>query len=110
MGRPRRNVYRATRANFVRAEVPERPPDHVSRSGSAYWYTDEGMYRLSDHFGYDIKSCDWLLEGHGYGYGKHYFPDPDADIGWSIDPYVVFAHLEEDPVCGFCPWEGFEPK
>jgi hypothetical protein len=58
------NFHDATRAVFE--EVPldvinGRQPDFVSASGSMYWRTATGVYRLSDHWGLGIRSCDWYL-------------------------------------------------
>lgn len=49
-------------------------------TSSKYWYTDEGVYRESDHWG-ECRKCYWTLEGN-----------------------------EEDGerVVGFCRWEDFE--
>ena len=100
-----------TRANFVSCEAPMTEPDYVSKSGSRYWYTDQGVYRESDHFGHGVRSCDWTLDGYGYGYRMHLWPDPSSPSGWMIDG--GFMHEEEEIgvyVCGFCPWEGFVKK
>lgn len=59
----RDNFFRDTNANFVSAEKPDRPADYVSSSGSAYWYEDGGVYRSSDHWGSNIASCNWYLDG-----------------------------------------------
>ena len=49
-----------TQGRFEPCDVPEREPDFRSAS-SAYWYTDEGVTRLSDHWGTHINSCSWQL-------------------------------------------------
>lgn len=36
-------------------------PDFVSGSGSAYAYTDKGVYRISNHWLKETASCDWRL-------------------------------------------------
>ncbi len=57
------NYYTATKASFTSCAKPETTPDYISDSGSRYWYTDEGVIRFSNHWGYGIASCDWLLDG-----------------------------------------------
>jgi uncharacterized coiled-coil protein SlyX len=56
--------------------VPKRPrgePSHVSynrrtgKKSSEYWYTAEGVIRGSDHWGADVASCSWFIEGRRYG-------------------------------------------
>src|SRR5690606_27466462 len=47
---------------------------------SRYWYTDEGVYRESDHWG-KCRNCYWTLDG-------------DDE--------------EEERVVGFCRWEDFD--
>ena len=49
-----------TQGRFEPCDAPEREPDFRS-ARSAYWYTDEGVTRLSDHWGTHINSCSWQL-------------------------------------------------
>lgn len=56
------NFYKATVADWNRCEIPERDPDYVSFSGSAYWDYGNRVRRLSDHWG-EVASCKWLLTG-----------------------------------------------
>ena len=35
---------------------------HVG-SGSDYWYGESGVVRYSDHWGSEVASCDWYLDG-----------------------------------------------
>jgi hypothetical protein len=58
------NFHDRTKAIFhllPLAEKPHRKADYTSASGSRYWKTREGVYRLSDHWGEAIRSCDWYL-------------------------------------------------
>ena len=57
------NFNKATVADWSRCEIPERKPDYISFSGSAYWDYGNRVRRLSDHWGI-VRSCKWLLEGH----------------------------------------------
>ena len=42
--------------------TPNREPDFRSSSYSEYWYTKEGVYRKSNHWG-NVSSCKWPLDG-----------------------------------------------
>jgi hypothetical protein len=58
------NFHDATRAVFEEVSlevIRERQPDFISASGSMYWRTARGVYRLSNHWGLGIRSCDWYL-------------------------------------------------
>ncbi len=60
------NFYRETVANWSRCEIPDRIPDYVSYSGSAYWDFGDRVRRYSDHWGIRIASCSWYLEFKTY--------------------------------------------
>jgi len=45
------------------AHLPQRPADFMSPSGSQYWNNKFGVYRLADHWGQGIRSCNWYLRG-----------------------------------------------
>lgn len=47
---------------------------------SKYWYSKEGVYRCSDHWG-DVAECKWNLNS---------------------------SHQKGETVIGFCKWEDFE--
>ena len=81
------NFYMGTEASWEDAEEPEREADYVSDSGSAYWYTEGGVFRKSNHWGYEVASCDWFLG--------------DDESSWE-DSHGIR--------CGFCPWDGFKAK
>lgn len=85
------NFFVSTKADFAKCDKPAREPDYVSGSGSAYWYTEDGVIRMSDHWGAGVASCDWYLDGEAYGYGMH-----------------LNGTREHDTICAFCAWEGFE--
>ena len=56
----------ATFANFKKVrqvDLPKKQPDFVSKSGSRYWYDGDKVYRMSNHWGRIIASCNWLLDG-----------------------------------------------
>ena len=81
------NFYMGTEAHWNDAEAPEREADYVSDSGSAYWYTECGVFRKSNHWGYEVASCDWFL-----GYDESSWEDSNGIR------------------CGFCPWDVFKAK
>lgn len=74
--------YLATIATFTRVNRrPDREPDYISKKdyfiepndvfeegewvekiSSRYWYTEDGVFRESDHWG-DVATCHWPLEG-----------------------------------------------
>ena len=35
----------------------------MSGSGSDYWYGESGVVCYSDHWGSEVASCDWYLDG-----------------------------------------------
>lgn len=60
----RSNFHRHTFCVFREAALPEiegRWPDYTSKSGSSYYFTEAGVYRLSHHWG-RAANCKWRLE------------------------------------------------
>lgn len=82
------NFYCGTTAEWTSCPRPVRHPDHMSGLGSDYWYGESGVVRYSDHWGSEVASCDWYLDG----VARCSFDDHD---GWR---------------CGFAPWTEFELK
>ena len=78
------NFYCGTTAEWTSCPRPMRHPDHMSGSGSDYWYGESGVVRYSDHWGSEVASCDWYLDG----VARCSFDDHD---GWR---------------CGFARWTG----
>lgn len=66
------NFMKSTNANFTPCVKPEREPDFTSPSGSQYWYENGGVIRHSDHWGAEIASCNWFLDGNHSAYGASY--------------------------------------
>ena len=67
------NFFDCTACNWKQVNnTMEKDPDYVSDSGSKYWYTESGVYRLSDHWGFGVGSCDWLL-------------NEDPELSWRDD-------------------------
>ena len=80
------NFHTRSAAIFKEAAKPEGQPDFVSESGSAYWYTNQGVYRASNHWG-NVASCDWGLDG----------------VCEANTPCVVLPF----EICGFALWSDF---
>ncbi|MEO1585411.1 MAG: hypothetical protein AAFR96_12685 [Planctomycetota bacterium] len=56
------NFHEATFVDYEACETPDRPPDFISRSRSAYWDLGDRVVRHSDHWG-RVSRCLWLLDG-----------------------------------------------
>lgn len=60
----RNNFFNTTYCVFRGAplrEISRRKPHYISASGSSYYYTKLGVYRLSNHWGRAAK-CNWRLQ------------------------------------------------
>ena len=79
------NFFMGTKATFVPCDEPNREPDYVSNSGSAYWYDESGVIRSSNHWGSGVASCDWYMDGIEV-----------SSFNWMAD------------MSGFCAWDSFE--
>lgn len=85
----RDNFYKNTRCVFTLRQrcFGSQDPDYVSDSGSRYWFTDEGVYRIADHWGHVGNECYWKLVQ-----------------GWDrCPPEAKKLHT------GFAYWADFEP-
>ena len=56
------NFFGNSIADFYRCEIPDRDPDFVSFTGSAYWDYGNKIRRLSDHWG-KLRTSIWFLDG-----------------------------------------------
>lgn len=73
------NFMNYTIAEFTNIDLLNNwKPDYISESGSQYMHTDEGVYRLSDHWG-EVSSCIWTINEKQY-------------------PFTI----------GFCKWKDFK--
>lgn len=103
------DYFTATVATWERAKPPKGRPDYVSGSGSTYWYTKEGVYRSSDHWGSSVATCSWYLRGEN---------DLKAAIGafggsgsdWFVGTGEDRDRLLHKDAAAFCPWSGFVRK
>ena len=46
------------------SEIENQKPHYKSKSGSSYFFTEAGVYRLSDHWG-RAANCKWRLQASG---------------------------------------------
>lgn len=74
--------------------LPKTPEDFKSKSGSRYYFTTNGVYRLSDHWGRAAR-CKWRLEalpqssrGQRLGYANWTDFHPDND--WEKLYFIVY--------------------
>src|SRR5690554_1176140 len=76
------NFYKNTFAVFTKTVQPENfvKPHYISKYGSRYFFTEEGVYRYSNHWG-RVGNCRWRLESVDYKQQTMYW--------------------------GFCRWEHF---
>lgn len=81
------NFYMGTEASWADAEAPEREADCIGDSGSEYRYTEGGVFRKSNRWGYGVAGRNRLLG--------------DEESAWEDRQGIR---------CGFCPWDGFKAK
>ena len=80
----------STHANWTESETTfNREPDFTSES-SRYFYTDAGVYRVSNHWGL-VASCSWYVKTSKK----------------TIQCFQGNADQEGQEVCGFCQWGNF---
>ena len=93
------NFFIATSADWQKVklmykhEVEEmnEKANFISASGSSYFYTPDGVYRISDHWMRNVSSCDWLLDGEMF----------DMSNAYAFSKKFALA---------FCKWSDFERK
>lgn len=77
----RDSFYKCSYAIFNGCEKPAREPDYISESGSAYWYSEDGVIREADHWG-NVATCIWEIRN--------------------------IVDYDLDRITGFCAWEAFD--
>ena len=89
------NFYRATVADWSRCEIPDRNPDFVSYSGSAYWDYGNRVRRLSDHWG-NVATCKWLLKGReikAFLCGECYYDEFRSMLTFSVYEELIYDSI-----------------
>lgn len=89
------NFFELTAAVFDVCETPDREPDYVSGSGSAYWYENDGVIRRSDHWGGYVASCKWWLRGF------------DMKFSSMIEMADLLDEFGDIEVSAFCKFDAF---
>ncbi len=106
----RHNFHKHTFCIFHEADqvtVNGLNPNYKSKSGSSYYFTEDGVYRLSDHWG-RAANCRWRLERTGKPANKFqlgfarwtdFHPDNEVDKLYFIEAdfdnqTVQFFHKE----------------
>jgi hypothetical protein len=101
------NFHDATRAVFHQIPfeaIGNRQPDFVSPSGSMYWRTATGVYRLADHWGIGIRRCDWYLrtfageKGDGPALGFCAYDHFRRDV-YEVARYFMLAPDGSETLC-----------
>jgi len=68
------NFHKHTFCVFTEVElktVPSVIPSYKSKSGSSYYFTETGVYRLSNHWG-RAANCKWRLQNRNNSKNQHY--------------------------------------
>ena len=78
------NFFAGTSANWIPCDRPREDPGFYSFSGSTYWDLGDGVVRWSNHWGPNIRTCSWLLNGNTVSLRSN--------------------------ICGFCLYEDFVPN
>jgi hypothetical protein len=94
-----KNFHRKTFCEFIYVspeDLPKTAPNHVSSSGSRYFFTPEGVYRISNHWG-RAAACRWRLKGFDGKIAKHI---PAGFAKWSdfypYDPQKYWFYIRND--------------
>ena len=93
----RRNFHKYTFCIYKQVElsvIENRKPDYKSKSGSSYYFTETGVYRLSNHWG-RAANCKWRLNPLqnpgtkrtklGFAHWTEFHPDNDTEKLYCIE-------------------------
>ena len=102
----KRNFFKNTYCIFTAVDtnvLADKKPNYTSRSGSQYFYTEDGVYRISSHWG-RAATCKWRLQtdassfrnGTKAGFAKwnHFFCDNDVEKLYFVKK-SAFTHKYE---------------
>lgn len=95
--RPSPNSFKNTFCVFQETSletINDLKVQYDSKSGSKYYYTKKGMYRLSNHWG-RLANCKWRLESQeqetdskfklGFAAWESFYPDNDIDLLYYLE-------------------------
>lgn len=93
----RKNFHKYTFCIYKQVEwsaIENRKPDYKSKSGSSYYFTETGVYRLSNHWG-RAANCKWRLQPLqnpgtertklGFAHWTEFHPDNDTEKLYYIE-------------------------
>lgn len=93
----RRNFHKYTFCIYKQVElsaIENRKPDYKSKSGSSYYFTETGVYRMSNHWG-RAANCKWRLQPLenpgtertklGFAHWTEFHPDNDTEKLYYIE-------------------------
>lgn len=100
----RHNFFKNTYCIFTEVNVDENPFNYhyTSKSGSKYYFTDDGVYRTSNHWGRAAK-CKWKLIDKlnsanrtktGFAKWINFYSDNDWERLYYIDINDDFSHVQ----------------
>lgn len=89
--------------------ITDLKPNFISKSGSSYYYTEQGVYRHSNHWG-RAANCKWRLVSNGismertkvgYASWSDFYPDNDQEKLYFIEvdysnQSAQFNHYKSD--------------
>lgn len=88
------NFFKHTFCDWKLAnEVPKPKADYISTSGSHYFFTEDGVYRIANHWG-RAANCRWrLLSSNkasqynqiGFANWTDFYPNNDTDLLYFIE-------------------------
>jgi hypothetical protein len=91
------NYFKDTVGNFrevknVKGALKKLGIPNTSTS-SEYWFTNQGLFRYSDHWGVDINSCSWFINYESMNKKRLGYIDWDklysqADL--KLDPLILY--------------------
>lgn len=97
------NFFKHTFCEWKSVEgVPNRKADYISKSGSRYFFTEEGVFRIANHWG-RAANCRWRLISPlrisqtnqiGYANWSDFYPNNDIDL-----LYFIEVNWENKTVC-----------
>jgi len=99
------NFYKNSIGFWTLRSTPKRNPDYTSiyfskkgnvKISSKYWYTPQGVFRRSNHWGMDVASCSWMIKGRRY-------PEEGVVNGYTETAFISWNELYPKG-CFTCHW------